>query len=65
MNPKHAYSGLLAALITIPMYYMISSMFSNGFQTTTLLVALLLGAIVFVVTWFIASLIARSKQRAA
>ena len=65
MNPRHAISGLLAALIAIPTYYMFSSMFSNGFQTTTFIVALILGVITFVVTWFIASLIARSKQRVA
>ena len=65
MNPRYAIGGLLAALIAIPMYYMFSSMFSNGFQTTTFIVALILGAIAFVVTWFIASLIARSKQRVA
>ena len=65
MNPRYAIGGLLAALIAIPMYYMFSSMFNNGFQTTTFIVALILGAITFVVTWFIASLIARSKPRAA
>jgi uncharacterized membrane protein YvlD (DUF360 family) len=65
MNPKNAISGLLAALIAIPMYYMFFSMFNNGFQTNTFIVALILGAIALLVTWFIASLIAQSKQRAA
>jgi uncharacterized membrane protein YvlD (DUF360 family) len=65
MNPKHAISGLIAALIAIPMYYMFSSMFRHGFETNTFIVALTLGVITFLVTWFIASLIARSKQRAA
>lgn len=65
MNPKNAISSLLAALIAIPTYYMFSSMFRNGFQTNTFIVALILGVITFLVTWFIASLIARSKQRAA
>jgi ABC-type uncharacterized transport system permease subunit len=65
MNPKNAISGLLAALIAIPMYYMFFSMFSHGFETNTFIVALILGVIAFLVTWFIASLIARSKQRAA
>lgn len=65
MNPKHAISGLLAALIAIPMYYMFFAMFSNGFETNTFIVALILGVIAFFVTWLIASLIARSKQKAA
>ena len=65
MNPRYAIGGLLAALIAIPMYYMFFSMFTNGFETNTFIVALILGVIAFVVTWFIASLIARSKQRAA
>ncbi len=65
MNPRHAYSALLAALIALPMYYMFSSMFSHGFDTNTFIVALIIGGITFVVTWFIASLIARSKQRTA
>ena len=65
MNPKNAISGLLAALIAIPMYYMFFSIFSKGFEANTFIVALILGVIAFLVTWFIASLIARSKQRAA
>jgi len=65
MNPHAAISGLLAALIAIPMYYMFSSMFRFGFETNTFIVALVLGVITFLVTWLIASLIARSKQRAA
>jgi hypothetical protein len=65
MNPRHAISGLLAALIALPMYYMFSSMFRRGVETDTFLVALLLGVITFVVTWFIASVIARSKPRGA
>ena len=65
MNPRYAIGGLLAALIAIPMYYMFSSMFRNGFETNTFIVALIIGVITFIVTWFIASLIARSKQRAA
>jgi uncharacterized membrane protein YvlD (DUF360 family) len=65
MNPRYAIGGLLAALIAIPMYYMFSSMFNQGFQTNTFIVALIIGVITFVVTWFIASQIARSKQRAA
>lgn len=65
MDPKHAISGLLAALIALPMYYMFFSMFRHGFETNTFIVALILGAFAFFVTWFIASLIARSKQRAA
>jgi hypothetical protein len=65
MNPKHAISGLLAALIALPMYYMFFSMFSHGFETNTFIVALILGVIAFLVTWLIASQIARSKQRAA
>jgi len=65
MNLKNAISGLLAALIAIPMYYMFFSMFRHGFETNTFIVALILGVIAFLVTWFIASLIARSKQRAA
>lgn len=65
MNPRYAIGGLLAALIAIPMYYMFSSMFSNGFQATTFIVALIIGVITFVVTWFVASLVGRSKQRVA
>ncbi|HET8844273.1 MAG TPA: hypothetical protein VFN35_22595 [Ktedonobacteraceae bacterium] len=65
MNPRRAISGLLAALIAIPMYYMFFSMFRYGFETNTFIIALILGVIAFVVTWFIASLVARSKQRAA
>jgi hypothetical protein len=65
MNPRYAIGGLLAALIAIPMYYMFDSMFRNGFETNTFVVALIIGVITFVVTWFIASLVARSKQRAA
>jgi uncharacterized membrane protein YvlD (DUF360 family) len=65
MNPKYAISGLLAALIALPMYYMFSSMFLHGFETNTFIVALIIGVITFLVTWFIASLIARSKQRVA
>jgi Zn-dependent protease with chaperone function len=65
MNPKNAYSSLLAALIALPMYYMFYSMFTKGFETSAFIVALILGVIAFFVTWFIASLIARSKQRAA
>jgi predicted lipid-binding transport protein (Tim44 family) len=63
MNPKHALSGLLAALIALPMYYMFYSMFTNGFETTTFITALILGVIAFGVTWLIALQIARSKQR--
>ena len=65
MNPKRAYSALLAALIALPMYYMFYSMFSHGFETNTFIVALIIGVFTFVVTLFIASLIARSKQRAS
>ena len=65
MNPKNAYSSLLAALIALPMYYMFYSIFSNGFQTNVFIVALIIGVFTFLVTWFIASLITRSKQRAA
>jgi hypothetical protein len=65
MNPKRAYSALLVALIALPMYYMFYSMFSHGFETNTFSVALVIGIVTFVVTLFIASLIARSKQRAA
>lgn len=65
MNPKYAIGGLLAALIAIPMYYMFFAMFHDGFEANTFIVALILGVIAFVVTWFIASLVARSKQRAA
>jgi uncharacterized membrane protein YvlD (DUF360 family) len=65
MNPKYALSGLLAALIALPMYYMFSSIFTKGFETGTFIGALIIGVITFVVTWLIASLIARSKQRAA
>lgn len=65
MNPRNAISGLLAALIALPMYYMFFSMFSNGFETNAFIVALILGVIAFFVTWLIASLVARSKQRAA
>lgn len=64
MNPRYAIGGLLAALIAIPMYYMFSSMFRHGFESDTFIVALIIGVITFVVTWFIASLIAGSKQRA-
>lgn len=65
MNPKNAYSSLLAALIALPMYYMFYSIFTKGFETNAFIVALILGVIAFLVTWFIASLVARSKQRAA
>ena len=65
MNPRHAISALLAALIALPMYYMFSSMFRHGFETNTFIVALILGVITFLVTWFIASVIARSKPRGA
>ena len=65
MNPRFAYGGLLAALIAIPMYYMFYSMFTKGFDTNAFTVALIIGVFTFVVTWFIASLVARSKQRAA
>jgi hypothetical protein len=65
MNPKNAYSSLLAALIALPMYYMFYSMFTKGFETNTFIVALIIGVFTFLVTWFITSLIARSKQRAA
>ena len=65
MNPRHAISALLAALIALPMYYMFSSMSRHGFETSTFVFALILGVITFLVTWFIASLVARSKQRAA
>jgi hypothetical protein len=65
MNPRYAIGGLLAALIALPMYYMFSSMFRHGFDTNTFIVALIIGVITFLVTWFIASLVARSKQRAA
>lgn len=65
MNPRHAISGLLAALIAIPTYYMFDSIFRSGFQTNPFIVALIIGVITFLVTWFIASLIARSKQGAA
>jgi hypothetical protein len=65
MNPRYAIGGLLAALIAIPMYYMFYSMFTNGFETNVFLVALTIGVVTFIVTWFIASLVARSKQRAA
>ncbi|HEX9068628.1 MAG TPA: hypothetical protein VF807_07655 [Ktedonobacterales bacterium] len=65
MNPRYAIGGLLAALIAIPTYYMFSSMFLQGFETNTFIVALIIGVITFFVTWFIASLIARSRQRAA
>jgi predicted lipid-binding transport protein (Tim44 family) len=65
MNPRYAIGGLLAALIAIPMYYMFFSMFTNGFEANAFIVALIIGVITFIVTWFIASLIARSKERAA
>lgn len=63
MNPKYAYSGLLSALIAVPMYYMFFSIFNRGFEPNTFIVALILGVIAFLIAWFIASQIARSKQK--
>ena len=65
MNPRYAIGGLLAALIAIPMYYMFYSMFRYGLEPNAFIVALIIGVITFLVTWFIASLIAQSKQRVA
>ena len=65
MNPRRAISGLLAALIALPMYYMFSTIFRHGFESDTFIVALIIGVITFVVTWLIASQIARSRRRAA
>ena len=64
MSPRYAIGGLLAALIAIPMYYMFFAIFRYGLETSAFITALVIGAITFVVTWFIASLVARSRQRA-
>lgn len=59
---KHAYSSLLAALIALPMYYMFYSMFNDGFQTGPFLVALIIGAVTFVITLAIATMVGRQRQ---
>ncbi len=64
MAPRHALSALLAALIALPMYYMIDSMFTKGFETNTFMVALIIGVVTFLITFAIASFVGRSKQRA-
>ena len=60
---KRASSGLLAALIALPMYYMFYSMFKNGFETMPFLVALGIAVLTFAITILIATLVARSVQR--
>ena len=60
---KHALSGLLAALIALPMYYMFFEIFNRGFETNPFIVAVIIAVITFVLTILIASLVARSKQK--
>jgi len=60
---KHALSGLLAALIAIPMYYMFYSMFRNGFETGPFLIALIIGGATFVITLVIATVVGRQRQK--
>ena len=51
---RTAQSALLAALIALPMYYMIYSMFTHGFETSTFITALTIGIITFVIAFSIA-----------
>lgn len=60
---KCAMSGLLAALIALPMYYMFYSMFRNGFETGPFLVALGIGIATFVITMAITTLVGQQRQR--
>ncbi|HZR43106.1 MAG TPA: hypothetical protein VFB12_23500 [Ktedonobacteraceae bacterium] len=62
---KRSLSALLAALIALPMYYMIYSMFRNGFEGGPFLIALIIGVATFVVTLTIATLVSRQKQQAS
>lgn len=64
MAMRHAYSGLLAALIALPMYYMFFEIFNKGFDASPFIVAVIIGVITFVLTILIASLVSRSKQKA-
>jgi hypothetical protein len=64
MALRTVQSALLAALIALPMYYMIYSMFRHGFETGTFITALAIGIITFAITFAIAYFIGRSKQRA-
>jgi hypothetical protein len=61
---RTAQSALLAALIALPMYYMLYSMFRHGFETSTFITALTIGIITFVIAFSIAYFIGRSKQTA-
>lgn len=61
---KRALSALLAALIALPMYYMIYSMFRWGFETEPFLVALGIGVVTFGITLAIATLVGRQRQKA-
>lgn len=61
---RTALSALLSALIALPMYYMIYSMFSHGFETQTFMTALTIGIITFVIAFSITYFIGRSKQTA-
>ena len=62
---KHALSGLLAALIAFPMYYMFYSIFTHGFEGGPFLTAAIIALTTFVITVVIASLIARQGKKAA
>lgn len=64
MIARNAYSGLLAALIALPMYYMFYSIFTKGFDTGTFIVALIIGVATFFISLAIAYLVRRSKQQA-
>jgi hypothetical protein len=61
---RNALSGLLAALIALPMYYMFYSMFAHGFETNVFVVALIIGVVTFLISTSIAYFISRSKQKA-
>jgi hypothetical protein len=62
---RHALSGLLAALIAFPMYYMFYSIFNRGFEGGPFLTALIIGVATFVITVAIATLVGRQRQKAS
>lgn len=64
MTARNALSGLLAALIALPMYYMFYSMSRYGFDTPGFITALVIGIVTFIVTLLIAYFVRRSHQKA-
>ncbi|QBD78773.1 hypothetical protein EPA93_23410 [Ktedonosporobacter rubrisoli] len=63
MSLRNVLSGLLAAFIALPMYYMLYEIFNKGFEVNTFLVALIIGVATFIVTLAIILLVSRVVER--